>query len=108
MHSSASLWRDGSEVWSASHNGDQLVFDLTTSGTLPDSFQELRDRIWAKQESEGGERADVDHIFEIPLLLAKELTGFKHDGDREALVGIPVAFDDEDPRAGRQPWWKLW
>jgi hypothetical protein len=33
----------------------------------------------AKQKQEGGDEANVDYIFEIPLLVAKSITGFKHD-----------------------------
>jgi hypothetical protein len=31
------------------------------------------------QAAEGGDAAEVDYIFEIPLLVAKALVGFKHD-----------------------------
>jgi hypothetical protein len=38
------------------------------------------------QRAAGGDDADVDYIFEIPLKLAKELVGFKHDEDCPHLV----------------------
>lgn len=33
----------------------------------------------ARQLKPGGDSADVDYIFEIPLLAAKRIVGFKHD-----------------------------
>jgi hypothetical protein len=33
------------------------------------------------QRAAGGEDADVDYLFEVPLRVAQTLVGFKHDED---------------------------
>jgi hypothetical protein len=33
------------------------------------------------QGAAGGDEADVDHIFDIPLKVAQSIVGFKHDED---------------------------
>lgn len=60
------------------------------------------------QQNEGGQDAAVDLVFDVPLLLAKELTGFKHDEQPTVFERAPTAFRDlSAPMRGR-PWWKVW
>ena len=107
MFSSAAFWRAGAEVWSAAHNAQKGIFDLVVSGELPGSFDHLRASKFREQEAEGGQSADVDLVFEVPLLLAKELTGFKHDEAPTCLAQpTPMAFVDQVQR--KRPWWRLW
>jgi hypothetical protein len=40
-----------------------------------------------QQLADGGEDAEVDYIFEIPLKVAQALVGFKHDEDFAHLIG---------------------
>jgi len=40
----------------------------------------------AEWAAEGGDDADVDYLFEIPLKVAQGLVGFKHDEDSPHLV----------------------
>lgn len=110
MSSSSALWRASAAVWSASHDAQDGIFNLVATGDLPSSFDPLRERKFREQESEGGLAANVDLIFEIPLLLAKELTGFKHDEDPKCLAQpTPVVFIDEAARSPtrKRPWWRL-
>jgi hypothetical protein len=107
MFSSAAFWHAGTEVWSASHDAQKGIFNLAVSGELPGSFDQLRESKFREQEAQGGPAADVDLIFEVPLLLAKELTGFKHDEAPTCLAQpAPVAFVDQVQH--RRPWWKPW
>jgi hypothetical protein len=39
------------------------------------------------QLAEGGDNANVDYIFEIPLKVAQSLVGFKHDEVCDHLIG---------------------
>ncbi|TIL82515.1 MAG: hypothetical protein E5Y89_04795 [Mesorhizobium sp.] len=75
MFSRAELWSAGKNVWRVWHSGDKEVSDLQTTGDLPASFETLRQRAFSQQDKEG----DVDYVFDIPLDLAAELTGFRHD-----------------------------
>jgi hypothetical protein len=38
------------------------------------------------QRAEGGDNADVDYIFEIPLKVCQTVVGFKHDENHESVV----------------------
>jgi hypothetical protein len=90
-----------------SHDAQEGIFNLVATGDLPNSFDQLRRSKFREQESAGGQAANVDFVFEIPLLLAKELTGFKHDEDTTCLAQpTPVVFIDE--ARSTKPWWKLW
>ncbi|TIW20974.1 MAG: hypothetical protein E5V65_07060 [Mesorhizobium sp.] len=75
MFARAELWSDGSNIWRIWHSGDENVMDLHTTGDLPASFETLRQQAFSKQDKE----SDVDYAFDIPLDLAAELTGFRHD-----------------------------
>lgn len=86
MFSSCAFWENGRKAWSVQHRGDEGAFDLVTTGKLPESYSLLKKELIEKQKSEGGEQADVDHVFDLPLELAKQYVGFRHDegaGDTE-------------------------
>jgi hypothetical protein len=112
MYQSAAMWRDGREIWSVKHRGgDYGVLDLVVSGAPTEPFEELRTYYFSEQMAAGGASADVDHIAEIPLELARSITGFKHDAinpdidDRfRELRGQPGGLLAEAAR----PRWKFW
>lgn len=79
MANSAELWSEGSQKWWISHGGEDGPKGLDFSGNLPDVFQKVKAEMEEMQGKEGGDQADVDYLFEIPLLVARSLTGFKHD-----------------------------
>jgi hypothetical protein len=110
MFSSASLWRDQHRVWQVQHRGgDQGFFDLHVAGVPPKRFTDLRAATFARQRLEGGDGADVDLVFELPLELAKSIVGFKHDeqwpGVRQGhFCALQVLRKGLLARRGR-PWW---
>lgn len=79
-NSLATEWKDGRLIWSVSHDGSEGGDQLAVEGQLPDVFDEL------KHEADALQVADV--VFDIPLDLAAELTGFRHD---------EMGFDDDIP-----------
>lgn len=82
----ATEWRDGTLVWSASHDGSEGGDRLDVEGVLPSVFEELKEEAAAAQaESEAG-GGGVNFVFDIPLDLAAEITGFRHD---------EMGFDDD-------------
>lgn len=85
MNSLATEWSDGRQVWSVSHDGSEGGDRLDVEGALPEVFEELK-REAVALGAEGGE--SVDFVFDIPLDLAAELTGFRHD---------EMGFDDDIP-----------
>jgi hypothetical protein len=88
MCSSASQWRNGRELWSLMHTADTKGIDhLETKGELPSFISAIRERLNAKQKEAGGNNAEVDYIFDIPVEAAKHLTGYRHDFDIPELRG---------------------
>jgi|ERR1700683_96786 hypothetical protein len=92
MVSAASVWKGGKCLWSVVHDGQKGICDLQVEGRLPASFASIRDRQKAKQDAGeklaiGGEEFAVDHIFDVPVDLAHELTGFRHDRDVPGVEG---------------------
>ena len=87
MVSWASGWREGKKVWSVVHDCEKGRFHLDVKGEAPAELKGIADRLIAEQLAAGGEKADVDHVYEVPAELAKELTGYRHDQDTPGLTG---------------------
>ena len=100
MFSSAEQWTEGQRLWQIQHQGDQDIDNLTISGKLPATFAAIeRDRRHRQATDE--EKPVVDHIFEIPLVLAQSITTFKHD---ESPIDGFEALQWSDSK----PWWRFW
>ena len=87
MASSSEMWSGGSRKWWISHEGIDGPKGLDFSGDLPGDFQRIKTEMEETQKREGGDKAEVDYLFEIPLLVAKTITGFKHDEVCPHVVG---------------------
>jgi len=85
MYSLAAAWSGGAATWEIEHVGENGPVGLEASGALPDCFVPVRERLSQEQEAAGGADADVDYLFDIPLEVAFELVGFRHDADCEYL-----------------------
>lgn len=81
MASSSEFWSGGNRKWWISHEGENGPKGLDVAGELPECFPKLKREMEEAQKTEGGDKADVDYIFEIPLKVAQTLVGFKHDED---------------------------
>jgi hypothetical protein len=77
MCSRASGWRDGRRLWSITHDWQRGIEHLEADGDLPPVFDPIRDHLTAEQLGQD----HVDFIFDIPIEVAKALTGFRHDQD---------------------------
>lgn len=95
------LWRDGRRVWHLRHQGEEGDDHLVAEGDLPPSYP----RLLAGVATDYSEDPEVYFHGCIPLLLAKERCGFRHD-DAEP------SFDDgslkalQDLRRVARPWWR--
>lgn len=98
MASSSEMWSGGERQWWLSHEGEGGPKGLDTDGRLPECFAKIRDEMEKAQQAEGGDRADVDHIFEIPLKVAQQLVGFKHDEDCPHIINNEFAVLSRPPQ----------
>ena len=79
MFSAAHCCAEGRESWSVWHDCERGRYDLSVRGALPAELEPIRKRLIAKQDESGGARSNVDYTFDIPVELACELTGYRHD-----------------------------
>jgi hypothetical protein len=87
MVSWASGWSEGKTVWSVVHDCEKGRFHLDIKEVAPAELKGIAERLTAEQQAAGGEKADVDHVYDVPAELAKELTGYRHDQDMPGLTG---------------------
>lgn len=105
MFSSTKLHKDGAQIWSASHNAQDGIYNLQTEGALPDFYSEIRERLTDQQDQAGGDKAKVDHVFDVPVEVAKSMCGYRHDLCRYDW-GEPYFTTLQERRGGRG--WKFW
>jgi hypothetical protein len=87
MASSSELWSGGKRKWWLSHEGENGPKGLSVAGEVPSTFAAIRKEMEDLKLAEGGDNANVDYIFEIPLKVAQSLVGFKHDEVCDHLIG---------------------
>ena len=80
MYSSAELWLRGARIWCVAHDLQAGKRDLVVAGTVPAEFSSIRVHVTARQDEhdKSSRGLPVDHFFDPPLLLAREMTGFEH------------------------------
>lgn len=88
MNSLAMEWRDGKQVWSVFWDGSAEEKQLQVEGQLPESFEAIKTDITNLQAEADRDGGEVDLVFELPLDLAEEITGFRHD---------QAGFDEDIP-----------
>jgi hypothetical protein len=81
------FWSKGKSQLRLSHEGENGPKGLDIDGNPPESLTTIRKEMEALQLAEGGDKAGVDYLFEIPLEVAKSLVGFKHDEICAHLTG---------------------
>ena len=62
MVSTAEGWKDGARSWSIAHDAQEGIFDISADGELPDHFEAIKDELFARQNAEGGEDAELGRI----------------------------------------------
>ena len=102
MFSEATGWRDGQRLWSVTHKGEDGPTGIIEQGALPSEYPAIRNTFTSQQEAEGGIDADVDFLFEIPVVLVQTFIDYKHDEESPAF---------EEPgfellESSRKPWFQ--
>ena len=85
MFSDATGWQNGKRLWRVTHKGEDDPKGILAEGTLPAEYASIRDDFISRQDAEGGEKADVDFLFEIPVVLAQTFVDYKHDEESPAF-----------------------
>ena len=99
MFASVSAFRDGTLNWRLVHDAQQAGDHLLVEGTPPESLTQIRTEQFARVRAD----REVDFIFDIPILVAQGLVGFRHD---EAVQRTFEVLRDTSVRS--KPKWKLW
>ena len=98
MFVSVAAFNNGTMSWRIVHDAQQAPDHLAIEGTPPESLA----RIQTEQFARVGEDREVDFIFDIPVRVAQELVGFRHDGASSAT------FEALRATSGNEPKWKFW
>jgi hypothetical protein len=107
MCSFAACWRGGQRVWSVYHDsGGSSIFHLDIKGEPPPQFAEIRDRLRSEQEAAGGKKVEVDHIFDVPVELARSVAGYRHDQDIPELGELAFEVLARSQPAPKESWIK--
>lgn len=80
MFSTTACWKNGELLWSVTHESEKGLSHLDMHGPVPQLLEPIRRTLFAKQTEEG-ENAEVDFIFDVPVGLAQALTGYRYDQD---------------------------
>ena len=112
MFCSSAYWNKGTREWSIVHDAQEGIYHLAVDGSPPASYSSIRDRYYAQQDAEGGTTADVDLVFEIPLVVGVEVTGFRHDDKFPGAEPTPfeaLGIDGTTEASTRKKsWWRVW
>jgi len=88
MFSEARGYENGAQVWRVTHDPDrdESLYSLETEGAPPAQLEAIVREAKAEQDKEGGEDANVDLIFDVPLRLAHSVCGFNlSEGDPQDI-----------------------
>ena len=98
MFASATAFVGGVPNWRIVHDAQQTHDHLTVEGKPPESLV----RIQAEEFARASEDGEVDFVFEIPIRMAMEAVGFRHDADSA------TAFDTLRLISEPKAWWRIW
>jgi len=99
---STEFWQDGVRVWHVQHQGDEDSENISFQGAVPQRFHDLLDTV----EPEDSENPDGHFHMDIPLILAKELSGYRHDESNAEFDNIP--FEELADLKTKGSLWKPW
>lgn len=96
MASAAFLYKDGAKAWDVVHLAEEGLYHLAVDGTPPALLDTIHAEMKATQDEQGGADAQVDCLFEVPLMLATALCGYRHD-EAALLSGDELRFTELIP-----------
>ncbi|HVM91498.1 MAG TPA: hypothetical protein VMT67_01735 [Terriglobales bacterium] len=84
MFVSTACYDNGNRSWRIVHDAQKSPAHLVAEGDLPESFG----RIKGEELARAGESPDVDFNFEIPVRVAEEIIGFRHDSASPSVFEV--------------------
>lgn len=84
------MFREGSEAWTITYDGQDGVSAPVFAGAVPWSARTLLAKLEKEQSKAGGPKAEVDHIYELAPTLARDLVGFRHDTTLGSGEHVPI------------------
>jgi hypothetical protein len=111
MFSSAEGWTNSERNWRVEHDAQQSARHLVASGWLPAAYAEVlrkAQEAHEAQQADDTEAPDVDFFFEVPLEVALNVAGFKHDVEIPGINYGAFQVYDVPPGTARRKWWQMW
>jgi hypothetical protein len=90
MFSGLRVYHEGAEVWSVIHDCNHGLDHAAVTGTPPALLQPIIDDLRTQQAAEGGDDAEVDLVFDVPVVAAAAICGYRHDGAGDEGAPEPV------------------
>ncbi len=79
MASAVYAYQDGVKQWDVTHEAEKGPSHLSEHGQLPFTYASVKESLLEKQKSGDAANEGVDYVWEIPVTLAYEVVGFRHD-----------------------------
>ncbi|HWZ43300.1 MAG TPA: hypothetical protein VNW97_07470 [Candidatus Saccharimonadales bacterium] len=98
MFAATSAFNEGTLSWRIVHDAQQAQDHLPVEGKPPESFARIRTEQFALVKTDHS----VDFIFDVPIRMAEETVGFRHDAELGTLFDILRTTSAPKPR------WKFW
>jgi len=98
MFASVAAFKDGSLSWRIVHDAQLASDHLLVEGAPPESLAYIRTEQFARVS----EDREVDFIFDIPIRVAQELVGFRHDEAVQRIFEVLRAASRSKPK------WMFW
>jgi hypothetical protein len=93
MFVSVAALKNGTMNWRIVHDAQQASDHLLVEGQPPESLA----RIQSEQFARVTEDREVDFIFDIPVRIAQELVGFRHDGTSNTAFEVLRSLRGTNP-----------
>jgi hypothetical protein len=114
MFSETQLWVNGAMIWIISHDSETGdINNLKIEGNdFPKNLGNLRQLAIKRQQ----EKDKVDFMFDVPVVIAEEISGFNHNkegaGEIEGSEFFPMTSKNKTRQPSikqeYKPWWKFW
>ncbi len=90
MASAVFAYQDGIQQWDVTHESEKSAHHLSEHGQLPFVYASVKESLLAKQKSGDAANEGVDYVWDIPVTLAYEVVGYRHDAVKLKNGGEPT------------------